>query len=411
MPVKSIAILHYSCPPVVGGVEEIVRQQASLFHRHFHPVKIITGMGNRYTETFKIEINPLISSRNKQILNLQKDTKSNLGSLKKIANQLFHYLNKSLASFDVLIAHNVLTMQYNLPLTMALHDLADKGQIKIIGWNHDSPYFYSSVKEELHNKIWRLLKKYNPKISYITISESREQEFSQLYGSKGLIKVIQNGIDPIRFLRLDRNSVCLIEEENLFDCELVMVQPSRLHPRKNIELSIKVLKALADSGINVKLLLTGAFDPHEKKSLHYYRKLRDLANELQVTDRLIIISEYQSKSGESFTADRVMMRDLYMVSDILFMPSKQEGFGIPLLEAGMIRLAIACADIPPFRNISREDVLYFSLNETPVEIANKIINFLQKLKSYRMYKKVLKNHFWDNIYEFTLKRLFFCLTY
>ena len=45
----NIAILHYTCPPIVGGVEEIVRQQASLFHRYHHIVKILAGEGNHFT--------------------------------------------------------------------------------------------------------------------------------------------------------------------------------------------------------------------------------------------------------------------------------------------------------------------------------------------------------------------------
>ncbi|GAH07436.1 unnamed protein product, partial [marine sediment metagenome] len=60
---------------------------------------------------------------------------------------------------------------------------------------------------------------------------------------------------------------------NLFTANLLMLQPSRLHPRKNIELSIEVLKAFHDKGIQAKLLLAGAYDPHERKTTHYYNKL------------------------------------------------------------------------------------------------------------------------------------------
>ena len=66
----NIAILHYTCPPVVGGVEEIVRQQASLFHRYYHPVKIIAGDGSQFTEDYEVEINPIFSSHNDDILGM-----------------------------------------------------------------------------------------------------------------------------------------------------------------------------------------------------------------------------------------------------------------------------------------------------------------------------------------------------
>lgn len=59
-----IALLHYSCPPVVGGVEEIIRQQAALFHRYDHKVKVLAGDGGHFRDDFEIDINPLLSSRN-----------------------------------------------------------------------------------------------------------------------------------------------------------------------------------------------------------------------------------------------------------------------------------------------------------------------------------------------------------
>ena len=398
MSLKSIAILHYSCPPVVGGVEEIVRQQASLFHRNYHPLKIIAGTGGYFRKDLDIEIHPLLSSRNEQIVELQKDVQANLAELKNIAHEIQSLLSASLASFDVLIAHNVLTMPYNLPLTMALHALADDG-LKIIGWNHDSPFFYASVDRHLHNGVWKILKQYNSKITYITISKSRKKEFQKIYGDGKLLKVISNGIDPIRFLRLDSNSARLIQNEGLLDCQLVMVQPSRLHPRKNIELSIQVLKALRDLNVDVKLLLTGAFDHHEEKTMEYYNRLRALSGALGVDDRLVIISQYKAKNGRAVAADRVIMRDLYQISDLLFLPSKQEGFGIPVLEAGMIRLPIACSDIPPFRTIAGENVLYFSLQDPAEEIAAKIVAFMKKIPTYRMFKTVMKEYVWDGIYR------------
>ena len=77
-----------------------------------------------------------------------------------------------------------------------------------------------------------------------------------------------------------------------------MLQPSRLHPRKNIELSIEVLRAFHDKGIQAKLLLAGAYDPHERKTSHYYNKLKDLAESLQMQKHIILLNNYVFDSGE-----------------------------------------------------------------------------------------------------------------
>ena len=102
-------------------------------------------------------------------------------------------------------------------------------------------------------------------------------------------------------------------------------------------------------------------------------------------------------------ADWAMIRDLYQISDLLFMPSKQEGFGIPLLEAGMLKLPIACSDIEPFKSIAGKDAFYFSLKDNPKEIAENILAYLGQLQQHRMYRKVFCNYLWDNIYRDLLK--------
>lgn len=400
---KNIAILHYSCPPVIGGVEEIIRQQATLFHRYHHPVKIIAGFGTQFTEDFEIEINPILSSRHNDILKLQQEPITNWAQILQFADEIVAYLEKSLCDFDILIAHNVLSMHFNLPLTLALHKLADLQIIKVINWNHDSPYFYKKHMEEFEKEPWLILKKYNPNIHYITVSTCRAKEFQELYQLDAELKVIPNCIDPIHFFDLDNTTVRLITEQNLFLTDLILVQPCRLHPRKNIELSIRVLRALHDLGINAKFLLTGAYDPHGPKTLRYYNKLKNLAEELKVDEDLIIVAEYTFMSGEKLSASSIIVHDLYQISDLLFLPSKQEGFGIPLLEAGMIKLPIACSDIEPFQSISGKDVLYFSLDEPPNEIAGKILEFLNHIKPHGMYRRVIHDYVWDNIYTKILK--------
>ena len=392
----NIALLHYTCPPFVGGVEEIIRQQASLFHRYSHSVKIIAGNGGYFTDKYEIKINPLLSSRNNSILRIQEDAERNIDKIELFSNRIYRYLKNNLEDIDILIAHNVLTMPYNLPLTIALHKLAEIK--KIVSWNHDSPYFYESYNPSFDRPPWDILKKYNNRIYYVTISDSRSNEFKKLYGVQEDIPVIPNGIDPIRFFHLDKTTVRLIHENNLFSSDLILVQPSRLHPRKNIELSIKVLYSLHRRGVKAKLLLTGAYDPHEKKNREYYNKLYNLIKKLNLEGYVIIIAEYKFEDGEKMTADRIAMRDLYLISDLLFLPSIQEGFGIPLIEAGMIKLPVFCSNIPPFKNIGRNDVYYFNLDDSPDKIAEQIIKVTSILKPYRMYRYVISNHVWDNIY-------------
>jgi glycosyltransferase involved in cell wall biosynthesis len=48
--------------------------------------------------------------------------------------------------------------------------------------------------------------------------------------------------------------------------------------------------------------------------------------------------------------------DIYSISDLVFVPSKEEGFGLPVIEAGAARKMVFCSRIPPFQELIREDI-------------------------------------------------------
>jgi hypothetical protein len=137
---SKLALLHYTCPPVVGGVEEIIRQQASLLCQHHHHVKIIVGCGRKFSDKFEFDIDPLLGSRSEQIIRAQQSCCcGERESLEQLTEQIYSFLLRSLAGYDLLIAHNVLTMAYNLPLSIALHRIGHDSTVPTVSWNHDSP--------------------------------------------------------------------------------------------------------------------------------------------------------------------------------------------------------------------------------------------------------------------------------
>ena len=65
----------------------------------------------------------------------------------------------------------------------------------------------------------------------------------------------------------------------------------------------------------------------------------------------------------------------------------------------MIKLPVVCSNIPPFLEIGGSDVCLFNLDDPPDKIAKKIILFVDGLKPHKMYRKVMKDYSWDNIYN------------
>src|SRR5471032_2169104 len=54
----NIALLHYSFWPEIGGVEQVVRDQANMLRRAGHEVKVLSGTGMDTGEEYLFELMP-----------------------------------------------------------------------------------------------------------------------------------------------------------------------------------------------------------------------------------------------------------------------------------------------------------------------------------------------------------------
>jgi glycosyltransferase involved in cell wall biosynthesis len=369
-----IGMVHYSCPPVVGGVEEVLGQQASILHRNGHSVSIISGMGEVYTEAFPVRLEGLLGSTHKGIVKAHE--RLNQGAVEPVrqfTEKIVCILEDWSQGLEIILAHNVLHMPFNLPLTLALRRLAsDKDKPVIVSWAHDSPYLRPNVPSHMNSHPWSVLRRPHPNIHYVTISEARRRSFSQVLGEETHWQVIHNGIDPASLLYLDAKSIKLAEELNLFGRDLVVVQPSRITPRKNLELSVHIIRGI--------------------KQLGYW------IEELEMQKNIAILAEYRFHDKTKLVPDRRFIRDLYLMADLLLMTSKDEGFGLPLLEAGLIKLPIACSEIQPFLEVGT-DVCFFGLNDPPLSIAGRIIEYLARSNTHKMFRQVMKKYVMDLVYK------------
>lgn len=379
-------------------MEEVLGQHASIFHRMGHSVFVMAGMGDVYTDSFPVRIEPLLGSRHASIVKAHRQSrKGDHSHIKRLTNKIYQILENWSRDLDVILAHNVLHMPFNLPFTLALRRLATSGDgPAIVSWAHDSPYFQPNYPEYLNHHPWDVLRHPHSNIHYVTISESRRQMFDGLFGEVSF-KVIHNGIDPASFFYLDPRSVKLAEELDLFGRDLLVVQPSRITPRKNMELSIHIVRGIKTLGHNILFAMTGAYDAHEPRAVSYYRRLRYWIRELGMEDNITILAEYRFRDGEKLVPNRIFMRDLYFMADLLLMTSKDEGFGLPLLEAGIAKLPIACSEIQAFLEVG-QDICFFSLDDHPLTIAERIMEYLGRVGTYKMFRNVMREYVLDVLY-------------
>ena len=144
----------------------------------------------------------------------------------------------------------------------------------------------------------------------------------------------------------------------------ILLLPARLTPRKNIELALRALACLRETYPGAALIVTGPPGPHNPANDGYAARLRELQNELGLQGSAHFLAEISGRSLPD-----AVMADFYRLADALFFPSREEGFGIPLLEAALADLPVFCADIAPLRKLGGDQACYFPPDADPQSVA------------------------------------------
>ncbi|MCL4261024.1 MAG: hypothetical protein KJZ52_10400, partial [Anaerolineales bacterium] len=149
----NIAILHYSVPPIVGGVESVIAHHARLMSNDGHSVRLIAARGESLNEHIPLVMMPLADSRHERILQVKEglDRGEVTEEFTVIRDKLAIELQKALSGADVLIAHNVCSLNKNLALTAALHQLHKSNKLpRLFLWHHDLAWTTPRYLPELH---------------------------------------------------------------------------------------------------------------------------------------------------------------------------------------------------------------------------------------------------------------------
>ncbi|HSK88430.1 MAG TPA: glycosyltransferase family 4 protein [Anaerolineales bacterium] len=392
-----IALLHYSAPPIVGGVESVLGVHARLMADAGHQVRIVAGRGEQTDPRVPFIHLPTADSRHPGVLAIKAELDAGRvpSGFDKLTAALTANLNETLDGVDVLIAHNVCSLSKNLALTAAVRNLANSSQPRIVLWHHDLAWTTPRYRSELHDGYpWDLLRQAWPGVKQVTISEMRQQELAELFQiGREEIAVVPNGVDTARFHKLEKQTHAYVQQLDLLNACPLLLLPVRITPRKNIELALRVCASLTRHFPDTKLIVTGPLGPHNPANVEYFEKLTALRKELGLGNVVCFLAELTSE----YIPDEVIW-DLYHLADALFLPSREEGFGIPLLEAGLAGLPIFCSDIPPLRSLGSSNVTYFSADADPGELADTIANELSSNAVFQMRTEVRRGYTWERIY-------------
>ena len=404
---RKVALLHYSAPPVIGGVENVILAHAGLFLEANCSVTVLAGRGRKKalpsgTEYIGI---PELDSQRSQILKMNQELEQGRvpPNFEKMVTHIEKVLAPLLQPIDLLIVHNVFTKHFNLPLTAALFRLLDQGSIRhCVAWCHDITWTSPNSRSKVFPGYpWDLLRTQHSDITYVTISQERQRELADLFGCPPeQIQVIYNGVDPQALLALSDVGIDLINRLDLWEGDLNLLMPVRVTQAKNIELALQVVASLKGKDIHPKLIVTGPPDPHDPMNMEYFRSLLRLRRQLGILHEMRFVYESGRNPKEPFIVEMPIVAELLRVSDALFMPSHREGFGIPVLEAGLAGIPVFCStQVPAANEIGGQDIIRFSPDAKADQVAGLILNWMENSPVFRLRRRVRQGLTWRRIFH------------
>lgn len=199
--------------------------------------------------------------------------------------------------------------------------------------------FYASFPANIVDMILKNIEQDNNTV-YVTPSAYGKESFRAM--TKKTPLVITHGFRPDIALR---DKISSRQKYGVSGSDIVFCVPSRLEiQQKGQEMLLRALRKVKHMLPSFTVVLSGCDEPYLKNKDYLHKRYPDLS---------ILIERFSDKS------------DIYSLSDVIILPSKTESFGYAALESAMIGLPLFLSDIPPYREIAKDNrrILLFKSNE------------------------------------------------
>jgi glycosyltransferase involved in cell wall biosynthesis len=295
----------------------------------------------------------------------------------RLGTQLVPVLDEWVTSqrVDLLIVENAWAVPMQLPLGIALRRLVELTGVPAIGHNHDYWWererFAACVVPDL---LEAAFPPDLPNVRHVSISSLGAAGLKQHRNLRSM--VIPNVFDfgRPRPRRNARVRAQLRRELGMKDGGLLVVQPTRVVPRKGIELAIDLVSRLDQP--DAVLLITS---PAGDEGLDYLVGLEKLAESLGVGLRYAADRFAPNHEGKP-VAPAHSLNDAYQAADLITYPSSYEGFGNALVEAVFYGVPVVVNRYPVFMSDIRPLGLRFIeidgaiTNQTVSDVRNMLAN-------------------------------------
>ena len=233
---------------------------------------------------------------------------------------------------DVIVPQNVLSIPLHLPLALAIVELTLETGIHCVAHHHDMAWererFWPNAVPDV---IGAVFPPAGHQFNHMAISSRQCEDIARRVGRPVTlvpnVMDFQNEPEPGDGVRFRRYA-------GVADDDIVLLQPTRIVPRKNIETTIDLAERLEDP--RVKVIVT---HPNEDENKDYWPFLVAHAERRGVDFRLAPIDTVESPS----------LADAYAAADLVCYPSIIEGFGNALVEAMLFRKPLVVNRYPVYK--------------------------------------------------------------
>ena len=231
-------------------------------------------------------------------------------------------------NLELLIPQNILAIPMHVPLGLAMTEVLAETGIPAIAHHHDfawerERFTVTSGADYLAAAFPPTL----PSLVHVVINTMQQKELARRYGQASTI--IPNVIDfESPSPGIDDYSRDFRRETGLSEDDILVLQPTRLVPRKGIEHAIELLRRLKEPRLKLVLSHPGGDEGDAYAKLLHERIADAGIQALFIADRIGEMRGLNADGKKIYT-----LFDIYPHADLVTYPSYYEGFGNAFLEA------------------------------------------------------------------------------
>lgn len=390
------------------GVSLEVRKWSTILRQLGHELYYCAG---ELEEDLKGRLVPRMHFQHEEILAVQAEIfceSCEETRVRKGINRLRDYLYAEVRTFikeffiELLIVENALSIPMNVPLGMALADLIRDMNMPVIAHHHDFGWERKRFAASwMQAEVKEVFPPVSDTIHHVVINSPAQGE---LLRQRSLhAEVIPNIFDFTNFqYGLNAENIGFRRALDLSDEDWLILQPTRIIPRKGIEHAVDLVCQLRTKENHsklkdreVKLILS---HPSGDEGNTYFADLKKQAKECDVP--LIYAADRMAASElEAHNMGRFQLWDAYLNADFVTYPSLIEGFGNAFLEAIFFRLPLLIRRYDVF--ISDIEPLGFDLvkfdqeieDDTVEEVINVMTDPTRRRRMVEWNFNLAKTHF------------------